>query len=187
MEGTIKVMGYRHSPEEILEAAVAVTLESGMGALTYSSVGRRLSISGRTVVYYFPTKTDLVTAVAGAVVGDMVTLLEVAFGSEPLSPQDLLNRAWPVLATPSADKVFALYFEIVGLASSGQAPFDTLAAGLVDGWVDWLSPRVLGSTKEIRRRRALATVGQVDGLLLLRQVLGAEAADDAAREVGIST
>ena len=178
-------MGYRHSPEEILDAAVTVALESGMAALTFNRVGEQLEISDRTVVYYFPTKLDLINAVAGALVSDMVHLLEDAFGSKPLSRRDLMNRAWPVLTTPAADRVFALYFEIIGLASTGNAPYDTLAATLVDGWVDWLSPRMIGSSATIRRRRALATVGQIDGLLLVRHVLGADAGEAAARETGI--
>jgi len=180
-------MGYRHSPDEILDAAVAVAMGSGMAALTFSRVGAELGISDRTVVYYFPTKLDLVTAVAGALAADVVPLLEEAFGSEPLSQKELMDRAWPVLSTPVADRVFALYFEIVGLAASRQAPYDVLAPGLVEGWVDWLAPRVVGSTPDIRRRRALATVAQVDGLLLLRLVLGADAADDAARQAGVRT
>jgi len=180
-------MGYRHSREEILEAAVAVALESGVAALTFGRVGARLAISDRTVVYYFPTKIDLVNAVAGALVVDLMNLLEEAFGSKPLRQSDLLNRAWPMLTTTSADRVFALYFEIVGLAGSGQAPFDTLAAALVAGWVEWLGPRMLGSTAEIRRRRALATVAQIDGLLLVRHILGADAGNAAAREAGIRT
>ena len=178
-------MGYRHSPDEILEAAVAVALESGMAALTFSRVGAELGISARTVVYYFPTKLDLVLAVAGALAADVERMLEDAFGSEPLTPKDLVVRAWPVLTTPAADRVFTLYFEIVGLAASGKAPYDVLAPGLVEGWVAWLAPRVLGSTPDVRRRRALATVAQVDGLLLIRLVLGAEAADAAAREAGV--
>ncbi|HEY5153519.1 MAG TPA: TetR/AcrR family transcriptional regulator [Acidimicrobiales bacterium] len=178
-------MGYRHSAEEILEAAVAITLESGLTALTYSRVGERLGISDRTVVYYFPSKLELINAVADALVTDMVLLLEEAFGSEPLSQKELMKRAWPALTTASADKVFSLYFEIVGLATSGQAPYDTLATGLVAGWVDWLEPRMLGGSADVRRRRALATVAQIDGLLLVRHVLGAAPGDAAAREAGI--
>jgi len=180
-------MGYRHSTEEILEAAVTVALESGMAALTFSRVGERLEISDRTVVYYFPTKLALINAVAGALVSDMMKLLEDAFGSKPLSQRDLMHRAWPVLTTPPADRVFALYFEIIGRASSGHAPYDTLAPALVEGWVDWLAPRMLGSSATIRRRRALATVAQIDGLLLVRHILGANAGEAAARETGIRT
>jgi len=178
-------MGYRHSPDEILDGAVAVALRSGMAALTFSRVGAELGISDRTVVYYFPTKLDLVTAVTGALAADVERLLEEAFGSEPLTSQELVDRAWPVLASPAADRVFAIFFEIVGLAASGQAPYDVLAPGLLEGWVDWLAPRVLGSTPAIRRRRALATVARVDGLLLVRLTLGAGAADAAAREAGV--
>jgi hypothetical protein len=47
------------------------------------------------------------------------------------------------------------------------------------------APRVRGNSKEIRRRRAVATVDQIDGFLLIRQVLGTESADAAARETGI--
>jgi len=179
-------MGYRHSPDEILEAAVGLALESGLGALTFGGVGRRLSISDRTVVYYFPTKTDLLSAVVAALVRDTEALLEEAFGSSPLSPQEIVQRAWPVLANRSADPVFRLFFELVGLASTGQHPYVGLAAGVAAGWVTWLEPRMLGERAEVRRCRALATVAQIEGLLLVRQMLGPEDGDAAAREAGVA-
>lgn len=182
---TVRGMGYRHSREDILEAAIAVVLDAGMAGLTFNRVGERLGISDRTVVYYFPTKSDLVTAVAGALSVDLLGLLEQAFGSEPLTVAELLDRAWPTLTSGRADRVFALYFEMVGLASSGQVPYDSLAKALVEGWVDWLALRTAGSTAAIRRRRALAVVAQIDGLLLIRHVLGPDQADVAAKECGI--
>jgi len=174
-------VGYRHSPDEILAGAVTVALESGMAALTFARVGAELGISDRTVVYYFPTKRDLVLAVVDALAADVIALLEAAFGSDPLSPDDLVARAWPVLTTPDADRVFALYFEIVGLAASQTSPYDEVAPALLEAWISWLTPRVVGRTPEVRRRRALATVARVDGFLLVRQVLGAEAAEAAVR------
>jgi len=178
-------MGYRHSSDEILEAAVAQALEAGLGALTFSGVGRRLAISDRTVVYYFPTKTDLVRAVVGALVRTTEQLLEEAFGSSPLAQEEIVRRAWPVLATDSADPVFRLFFELVGLASAGQDPYAELATGVVAGWVDWLEPRMLGQRADVRRRRALATLAQVEGLLLVRQMLGPADGGAAAREAGV--
>lgn len=177
-------MGYRHSREEILDAAVAVALERGMASLTFGAVGERLGISDRTVVYYFATKPALVIAVAESLGVTLMTLLDDAFGPEPQSEQDLLRRAWPALSAPEADRIFALYFEMVGLASAGQAPYDALAPAMLGAWVDWLMTRLPSGTPAVRRRRALALVAQVDGLLLLRRVLGAEAADSAARELG---
>jgi len=178
-------MGYRHSPDEILEAAVELALESGLGALTFGGVGKRLSISDRTVVYYFPTKTELVTAVVAALVRDTQVLLEEAFGSSPLARDEIVRRAWPVLTTTSAEPVFRLYFELVGLASAGQAPYVGLAAGVAQGWVTWLGPRMLAEHEGDRRRQALATLAQIEGLLLVRQMLGPEDGDAAAREAGV--
>jgi AcrR family transcriptional regulator len=182
---TVKAVGYRHSREEILEAAVAVALETGMAGLTFSAVGQRLGISDRTIVYYFATKPELVVAVVEVLGADLLRLLEQAFGSEQRSQADLAKRAWPVLTTPTADRVFALFFEIIGLASAKQAPYDTLARVLFEGWVEWLAPRILGSTAAIRRRRSYALVAQIDGLLILRHVLGPETAEAAAKESGV--
>jgi AcrR family transcriptional regulator len=177
-------VGYRHSSDEILDAARAVALESGMAGMTFGSVGARLGISDRTVVYYYSTKHDLIAAVAMALGAELQALLEVAFGSEPNDADVLLHRAWPVLSSGDADRIFAVFFEVIGLASAGQEPYVDLARGMVDAWAEWLAPRVRGSTPAIRRRRALALMAQVDGLLLLRQVAGAEVADAAARELG---
>jgi AcrR family transcriptional regulator len=178
-------MGYRHSREEILRAAIAVAQERGIARLTFAAVGGRLNISDRTVVYYFPTKEALVTAVILALGKDLEGLLESAFGSVRLSPTDLIRRAWPVMATPDADRTMALYFEIVGLAAAGQSPFDALAQALMRGWVEWLTPRTLGTEAETQQSGALAAIAQLDGLLLVRHLLGGEAADEAARVAGI--
>ena len=179
-------MGYRHSRDEILEAATAVALEGGMASLTFAAVGKRLAISDRTVVYYFPTKQDLATTVIGKLGAQLESLLETAFGAEPLSPDDLVKRAWPVLATPATERVFCLYFEIIGLGASSQPPYDTLAPLLIGRWVDWLTLRALGANDEAKRSGALSAVAQIDGLLLVRHLLGPEAAEAAARAAGIS-
>jgi AcrR family transcriptional regulator len=178
-------VGYRHSQEDILAAAAAVALDTGMGGLTFAKVGERLGISDRTVVYYYPSKSDLIVAVALALGGDLERLLGAAFGDAPRTPAELLQRAWPVLTTPEADSVFALYFEMVGLASAGHPPFVELGASMVGGWVEWLASRTKGSTPAIRRQRATAVVAQIDGLLLVRRLVGAEAAESAAIELGI--
>ncbi len=179
-------MGYRHSRDDMLRAAVELTAEEGLGSLTFGRVAKRLGTSDRMVVYYFPTKSDLISEVAAALGGQLQDLLAQAFGSDPIPVADLARRAWPVLAAPTSDSVFAVFFEVVGLASAGREPFATMAPLLIDSWVDWLVPRIAMEDGGDPREGALALVAQLDGLLLLRQIKGAGTANKAARRLGIA-
>lgn len=179
-------MGYRHTRDEILDAAVAIAHESGMAAVSFGTVARRLAVADRTVVYYFPSKPVLVTAIVERMGVDLQALLRRAFGDTPLPRDELLARAWPVLASREADPAFRAFFEIVGLAASGTEPYASLAPAVMAGWVDWLAPRVEAATPGQQRTEALAVMVLVDGLLLLRSTAGPRAAARAATAWGIT-
>jgi AcrR family transcriptional regulator len=177
-------VGYRHSRDELLAAAVELAAEEGLSCLTYGRLAKRVGISDRTVVYYFPTKDDLVRQVLLSFGARLQHLLDAAFGTDPLPPDELAARAWPLLTTPEADGTFAVFFELLGLASAGRSPYEELAPLLVESWIDWLEPHLAVEAAE-RRDRALALVAVLDGLLLLRQISGSDASAAAARRLGI--
>jgi AcrR family transcriptional regulator len=178
-------VGYRHSEAEIVEAAAAVALEHGMSGLTYRRVADRLEISDRMVVYYLPTKADLIVAATTALSVKLQHLLAEAFGDDRRDPDGLLRKAWPVLTTPAAERIFAIFFEAMGLAAGGTDPYDQLVPAMMQAWLDWLTTRTTGSTPSARRRNALAVIARVDGLLLVRLTLGADASNDAARALSV--
>ena len=178
-------MGYRHTKQEILDGALAVAFDDGLSQLTYGRVARRLGISDRVVVYYFPSKEDLVGEVLVGVGAQLQQALEPAFRSPARDHLQLVEAAWPVMARPEADAVFSLFLEATGLAASGREPYATLVPQLVDVWITWAAEYLEG-TPARRREEAETAIALLDGLLLLRQLAGPAAADRAARRIGAS-
>jgi len=174
----------KHTKEEILAGALAVALEDGLSQLSFGRVAKNLGISDRTVVYYFPTKDDLATEVITSMGVQLQETLADAVDSTASDHLELLRSAWPVLAHPDADPVFALYFEANGLAAARRPPYDTLVPTLVSAWVDWAADRITGTAAH-RRTEAEAAIALIDGLLLFRQLAGAKRADRAARRLGV--
>ncbi len=179
-------MGYRHSRDDILDAAVEVVLDVGLAGLTFASVSRRLGIADRTVVYYFPTKDDLVSAVLDRTTTQLQQLLSPALGGGAWSEAALLRRSWTALSGSDGDAALRVYFESVGLAVRGREPDRSIADQLVTAWTTWIAGHLTGDAAT-RTDRAHAIVATLDGLLLIRAVAGQGPADAAARGLGIGT
>lgn len=179
-------MGYKHTKQDILEGALAAAVDDGLSQLTFGRLARRLGINDRTVVYYFPTKDDLVTEVVMSMGVQLQLMLGHAFSAPADNHLELARAAWPVLARAEADHLFALFFEANGLAAAHRAPYNTLVPQLIHAWANWLMNFLTGTTKK-RRAEAEAAIALVDGLLLLRQLAGPAAAARAAGRLGITT
>ncbi len=177
-------MGHRHDKTEILAGALEVALSASLSELTFARVGERLGISDRTVVYYFPTKDDLIREVLMAMGIELQTALAAAFKSPADDHVELVRAAWGVLAQPDVDPLFALFFEANGLAVAGREPYKTVVPLLVETWITWSAQFLKGTTAQ-RRAHAEAAIAMVDGLLLLRQLAGPAAANRAARRFGV--
>jgi AcrR family transcriptional regulator len=184
---TIKDVGHKHDKPELVNAAVQAAMEEGLSQLTFGRLAKRIGISDRMVVYYFPTKDDLIGEVLVSLGAQLQELLERAFGTERLSADELGRRAWPILTTSNADRIFGVFFEVAGQAAAGIEPYKKFAPILVDSWVEWMLPYIEGTNKTVRRKRTLGLVAQLDGLLLLRQLAGASAANTAASQLGFAS
>ncbi|MEM7342264.1 MAG: TetR/AcrR family transcriptional regulator [Actinomycetota bacterium] len=178
-------MGHKHTRSEILDGALALAIDDGLSQLTFGRVAKRLDISDRIVVYYFPTKDDLISEVILAMGNQLQEALVPAFTETAADHVELVRTAWPLLARPEVDPTFALFFEANGLATAGREPYTSLVPTLVTLWVDWVMTLVEGS-EEHRRTEAEATIALLDGLLLLRLLIGADAADRAAKRLGFA-
>jgi AcrR family transcriptional regulator len=177
-------MGHKHTSDEILQGALESAVADGLSQLTFGRVAKRLGISDRIVVYYFPNKEDLIGEVLVSMGAELQATLLAAFTSPAGDHRELVRAAWPVLAHSRADGVFALYFEAAGLSAAGREPYRTIVPQLVDAWIGWTSELLSGSRAH-RRAEAEAAIALLDGLLFVRQLAGAAAADRAARRLGV--
>ncbi len=178
-------MGHRHTKDEILAGALAVAFADGLSQLTFGRVAKQMGISDRIVVYYFPTKDDLVGEVLLAMGLELQQTLAPAFNEPAADHRALAQLAWPLLARPEADPVFALFFEANGLATTGREPYRTLVPQLVEAWITWAAELIEGPTEQ-RRTEAETAIAVIDGLLLLRLLAGPDAAARAAHRLGIT-
>ena len=174
----------RYTKGQILEGAVETALANGLSQLSFGRVAAHLDTNDRTVVYYFPSKDDLVGEVLLSVGLRLQDVLAETTTAKAKNHVDLVRAIWPVVATEDADPVFALFFEANGLAAAALAPYDELVPALVDEWVRWAAERIQGASAR-RREEAEAAIALVDGLLLLRQLGGADAAERAAKRLGV--
>lgn len=177
-------MGYKHTRADILEGALATAFDDGLSTLTFGRVANRLGISDRIVVYYFPSKDELVTQVLEALGNQLQQTLAPAFTRPAPDHLQLARRAWPVLAHRGADPILGLYFEARGLAAAGRRPYRAVVPRLVE--VILVRAAELIEGPEDRRTEAASAVALLDGLLLLRHLAGPEQADRAARRLGLA-
>lgn len=163
---------------------MATAFADGLSQLTFGRVAKHLGTSDRVVVYYFPTKDELVSEVILSMGAQLQATLGEAFDRTAADHRELARIAWPVLAHVDADPVFALFFEANGLAAAGREPYRTLVPGLVSAWIEWASGFLEG-TPSTRREEAETAIALIDGLLLLRLLVGPDHANRAAARLGV--
>ena len=177
-------MGHKHTKAEILDGALAAAFDDGLSQLTFGRLAKRLGISDRIVVYYFPTKADLIGEVIIAMGASLQETLAPVLSQRAADHLEFISTAWPVITTPDADAVFALFFEANGLAASGREPYRSLVPTLVELWIAWAAEFIDGTPEE-QRIEAETAIALIDGLLLLRLLAGPGPAERAARRIGV--
>jgi AcrR family transcriptional regulator len=169
-----------HNRDQILQAAVEVVCEVGLAEMTYRRVGTHLGIADRTVVYYFPTKVQLVLAVLDVVAEKVGDAMSGMLEERDLTVTQAMTGIFRSLANDELDPYFRIYIELVGLAVARKSPYDQLPPRIYQYWIDWLEPRMAGPAHH-RRAAAIAAFAQADGLLLAHHQGHPEAAELGAR------
>ena len=175
-----------------MQAALDLIGESGLGAFTQPRVAQRLGLRQSHVTYYFPTRDDLLAAVADEAVRQRVATLREAQATAP-GPREQVAALARVLASPERTRVLMALTQSADHNEAVRAAFGTLSAGLaplsasllrdVGAEVDESSLALLQATSTGIAVLALARGGDVTVLAerLLTELLDHLAAATPAR------
>jgi AcrR family transcriptional regulator len=169
--------------EAFLAGTVAHMLRHGVATLSLRPLAAELGTSDRMLLYYFGTREQLLTAALEEVGRQLRAALVAALPATPLEPAQLVRQAWAALQDPGAEQHLRLYLEVSGLTARGREPFGTAGGVATRAWLDWVAER-LDVAPDRRPDAAAGVLGVLDGLLLLRFVVGGEHADAAASWLG---
>ena len=98
--------------EALLDAAMAQLLEAGLSGFTTTEVARRSGLSQGAVFKHFPTKAELLAAVAEHLFGELRVTFERSFRSLPPRARDVsagLRVLWQQMLDPRLAAAFELY------------------------------------------------------------------------------
>ena len=99
--------------QQILAAARVCFLRNGFHQTSMQDVIREAGLSVGAVYRYFPSKTDLITALAESVVGNVAGLLEeLSLQEPPLTPEQVMEFATDVVTKETGPD---------GIAAAGAA------------------------------------------------------------------
>lgn len=112
--------------ESIVTAALDVIAEGGLASFTQPRVARRAGLRQSHLTYYFPTRDDLLFAVADEAVERRVAALETASVSTD-EPHEKLTALTRVLCSPEQTRVLIALTQSADQHEAVRASFGTLA------------------------------------------------------------
>ncbi|MDD7964058.1 TetR/AcrR family transcriptional regulator [Actinomycetospora lemnae] len=163
----------------IVDAALAVIGESGLGGFTQPRVAARAGMRQSHLTYYFPTRDDLLVAVADEAVRRRVAVLEAAqAGAEGWREQ--VAALARVLTSPEETRILLALTQAADQHEAVRASFGALAAGVAPLSADLLrtagaeaDPAALGLLQATSTGLAVLTLARgSEATALAEQLLG---------------
>ena len=113
---------------EIVRAALEVVREGGLGSFTQPRVARRAGLRQSHLTYYFPTRDDLLAAVAQEAVRQRVAALGPI--ADATGPEEKLAALLDVLVAPEQTRVFLALIQSAELDDAVRTSMVDLGRGI---------------------------------------------------------
>ena len=154
----------------LLDRLADHVLAHGLSASSLRPLAKAAGTSDRMLLYYFPDKAAMITAVLEAVAARMVALLDARKAPDPL-PLDTLR---PLLARiVFADDLWPymrLWLEIASLAAFGDPLYRAVGEQLGRGFLAWGAAQLDSPDAAMRASDAAQLLLHIEGMLVLTSV-----------------
>ncbi len=130
----------RSTRERILECALDLFGRRGVDAVSLDEIARAVGVRKQTVLYWFPSKDDLVDEVLAVAAAELVVVIDAALRAAPDDPLDRIDAVVRAVFRPAVRRpaLLGLIREVSRLESAQAAHLRERISGLVDRAVEYL-------------------------------------------------
>ena len=124
----------------VVDAALDLFGTSGVDAVSLDEIAREVGVRKQTVLYWFPSKDDLVDAVLKTAAAELAVVIDAAVRSAPDDPLDRIDAVVRAVFRPAVRRpaLLGLVREVGRLPAPQAARFREHVAPLVEGAIGYL-------------------------------------------------
>jgi len=163
----------------LTESLADIVLAEGLEALSLRPAAARLGTSDRMLLYYFGTKTALMTDVLSCASERFAHHLASTTYGRRIPPQHMVGHATRLIEAPEGRAFVQLWLEIAARAARGDEQYVAIAAAIAEFWTDWIVHSVHFPAGTASRNAAAMMLAIVNGIAVLDRT--APAVAEAAR------
>ena len=127
--------------QRILDAALDLFGTRGVDAVSLDEIAREVGVRKQTVLYWFPSKDELVDAVLETVAAELVVVIEAAVRSSSEDPLDRVDAVVRAVFRPAVRRpaLLGLVREMSRLPEAQADRLRTMLQPLIDRCVEYIS------------------------------------------------
>ncbi|MEO1406795.1 MAG: TetR/AcrR family transcriptional regulator [Pseudomonadota bacterium] len=151
-----------------LEKIQAHLLETGLAQTGVRQLAAAAGISDRMLLYYFDDKTDvLASALSGISANVVMTLSTAVPADQKMTASDLVSTATALTKGDAMRAEMRLFVECVAAAARGEAPYESVAKQIMEGFLVWVDAHLDIEDADERKSTAAMILALIDGIALL--------------------
>jgi AcrR family transcriptional regulator len=124
--------------DALAQAVAAFLLAHGVSGSGLRALAKAAGTSDRMLIYYFGGKEDLIRESTSLIVAGLAGQLDRLLGSGRRPRARLLDDLTDACSDPAFFPMIRLWFEIVGLAARGVAPYTQLSHDMARVFIAWI-------------------------------------------------